>query len=57
MADVKTLFRDTPREEYFYRMGFQEGYQAAKQNAGLGADATDQALAAAARNARFQVDE
>lgn len=53
MGDVKLLTRDTAREEYFYRLGFQDGYKAFRgapndvQIAG--------SLAAVTNNARAQI--
>lgn len=54
MADVKPLFRDTAREEYFYRMGFQDGYKAFR---GLpNEDQIALQLSGATQHAREQVD-
>lgn len=55
MADAKPLLRDTPREEYFYRLGFQDGYKAFR---GLpNEDRIEGSLRAATANARAQVPE
>lgn len=51
MADVKVLHRDTAREEYFYRMGFQDGFKTAR-----GDDATQRQLDATTKNALAQVE-
>jgi hypothetical protein len=53
MADVKPLFRDTPREEYFYRLGFQDGYKAFR--ALPNEDTVQAQLEAATGHARSQV--
>lgn len=59
MADVKVLFRESPREEYFYRLGFQEGYKAAKSRFAEDEwpDALDLQLASVTKNALDQVPD
>lgn len=53
MGDVKLLTRDTAREEYFYRLGFQDGYKAFR---GLpNEDQIERSLASATTNARAQI--
>lgn len=42
MADVKHLFRESPREEYHYFNGYLEGYKAAKAKYAATAAEADQ---------------